>query len=128
MKKITTQATITSFTNPENKNFIIQSVIECINYNNLMCEKIFDMKYALAEAINNAFSYAYPNNQGKVSVSITVYDNKVLKLKVRDYGCGIRDIAKATGIGFSIMEELSDKLTVNSTLGKGTIVTMEFQM
>lgn len=139
MKKLTTQATITSFTNQGSENSMIQSVIAFINSDNLTCEKINDIQTALSEAINNAFSFAYPNKQGKVSVFITIYDNKVLKLKVCDYGCGIGDIARArdplfttdkerSGMGFTVMESFSDKLTVKSTIGKGTIVTMEFQM
>ena len=142
MKKLTTQATITSVTNQENENSIIQSVLAFINHTNnvfLSCEKINDIKTALSEAINNAITFAYQNKQGKVSVSISIYDNNVLKLKVRDYGCGIENIAKAreplfttqnerSGMGFTIMESFSDKLTVKSTTGKGTIVTMDFQM
>lgn len=142
MKKITTQATIASYTNPGNKKAIIESVITYLNHvNNLYIsyDKINDIQIALTEAINNAFTFAYLNKTGKVSVSISIYDNKVLKLKVRDYGCGIEDIDKAikslftteenhSGMGFTIMESFSDKLTVKSKLGKGTIVTIEFKM
>ena len=142
MKKLITQATITSCINEENENALIQSVIAFIKHTtkvHLNTEKANDIKTALTEALNNAIYFAYPNNQGKVSVSISIYDNKVLKLKIRDYGCGIKDIAKAieplftteknnAGLGFTVMESFSDKLNVKSTIGKGTIVTIEFKM
>lgn len=143
MKKLTTQATITAFIKQENHNYaLIHSVITFIrhaNTENINCEKIQNIRNALTEAINNAITFAYPNKNGKVSVSISIYDNKVLKLKVRDYGCGIEDITKAKenlfttekgrcGLGFSVMKSSSDNLTVNSTVGKGTIVTMEFNL
>ena len=142
MKTLITQATIATLINQENENSIIQSVIAYINYINniaLSCKKINDIQTALSEAIKNVTCFAYPTNQGEVSVSIFIYDNKDLKLKIRDYGCGIEDIDKArkplfttvktrAGMGFTVMEAFSDNLTVKSTTGKGTIVTMEFQM
>ena len=126
MRKLTTQATITSFTNQENENSIIQSVIAFIKHNNNNCfsyEKINDIQTALSEAINNVFSFAYQNKQGKLSVSISIYNNAVLKLKVCDYGCGITNIAKAkepcfttkeghSGMGFTVMQSFSNKLTL----------------
>lgn len=140
MRKLTTQATIKSFTNQGDA--IIHSVmtfIKQIDNIDLNDKKIIDIKTALSEAINNVVIFAYPNQQGKVSVDISIYDNKVIKLKVCDFGCGIEDIDKAktplfstqkdlAGMGFTIMESFSDKLTVKSTLRKGTIVTMEFKM
>ena len=145
MKKATTQATITLSINKEKKDALIESVIAFINNSKNVCltlEKIDEIKVMLSEAIDNTVIFAYPINEGKVSVSIYIYDNKVLKIKVRDFGMGIEDIAKAktplytttsgeekhSGMGFTIMEAFSDKLTVKSTPGKGTIVTMEIKM
>ena len=62
-----------------------------------------------------------------------------MRFKVRDFGCGIKDVSKSreplfttekdrSGMGFTIMESFSDKLTVKSTIGKGTIITMDFKM
>ena len=144
MKKLTTQATLTNYiTAGSENNSIIESVISFIrhDYNvSLNSEKKKEIRSALAEAVNNAITYAYLNKLGKISVTISIYDNKLLKLKVRDYGRGIEDIAKAreplfttgasnhSGLGFSVMEAFSDKLTVKSTVGKGTVVTMEFKL
>lgn len=143
MKKLTTQATITAFIKQENEKYAItHSVITFIrhaNNENINPEKIQNIRNALTEAISNAITFAYPNKKGKVSVSISIYDNKVLRLKVTDYGCGIEDISKAmtplfsteegrSGLGFPVLKSSSDKLTVNSTVGKGTIVTMEFNL
>ena len=58
-------------------------------------------------------------------------------IRVRDNGCGIADVKQAmeplfttapeeerSGLGFSVMESFMDKLTVKSTVDKGTTVTM----
>ena len=61
-------------------------------------------------------------------------------MKIRDQGCGIADVRRAmeplfttggeerAGLGFSVMESFTDKLTVRSALGKGTTVTMRKQL
>ena len=61
----------------------------------------------------------------------------MIYIRIKDKGCGIADVQKAmeplfttapeeerSGLGFSVMESFTDKLTVKSTLGKGTVVTM----
>ena len=144
MRKLITKATITFFTNQGNEDSIIQSAISFIKHNNnnnvhIDRKRIEDIKTVLLEAINNSVSFAYPNKQGKVIVSIFIYDNKVLKLQIRDYGCGIEDTEKAReplfttkagcpGLGLNVMEAFSDKFTLKSTVEKGTIVTMEFKV
>ena len=58
-------------------------------------------------------------------------------IKIKDRGCGIADVKQAmeplfttapgeerAGLGFSVMESFMDKVTVRSTLGKGTVVTL----
>ena len=59
-----------------------------------------------------------------------------LEITIRDKGRGIDDLQQAmqpmyttggeerSGMGFTIMESFMDKLTVKSTAGKGTTVTM----
>ncbi len=99
-------------------------------------EEINDIKTAVSEAVTNCIVHGYRNTVGKIYISVKIYeDNKVI-VTIRDRGCGISDIKKAreplfttlggdrAGLGFSVMESFTDKLTVRSTLGKGTTVTL----
>ena len=88
MKTLTTQATINSFTNQGNENSIIHSAIAFINqidfYNECLYRELVDkIQAALTEAIDNVVTFAYPNKQGKVCVSIFIYDKNVLKLNIK---------------------------------------------
>lgn len=142
MKKSTTQVTIESIANQENENPLVKaciSFIKNIDDNGFSHQKIEDIECALREAVNNIITFAYPNKQGNISICLSMANDKTLKIKVRDFGCGIEDIAKAkeplfttksgvSGMGFTIMDSFSDKCTIKSRPGKGTIVTMEFKM
>ena len=61
----------------------------------------------------------------------------MLRVRISDKGCGIADIARAReplftsdesgergGMGFSIMESFTDRMTVRSAPGRGTAVTL----
>ena len=66
-----------------------------------------------------------------------LYSDREIYISVRDGGCGIDDVERAmeplyttdpdgerSGMGFSIMESFTDRLTVRSAPGRGTKVTM----
>ena len=67
----------------------------------------------------------------------SVFEDGKVRITIRDKGCGIADIEKAmeplyttageerAGLGFAVMESFTDRLSVSSTLGKGTKITME---
>ena len=67
-----------------------------------------------------------------------ILERDVLYIRVRDKGCGIPDVKKAmeplfttvpeeerAGLGFAVMESFMDSVSVKSTVGKGTSVTMK---
>lgn len=95
-----------------------------------------DVKTAVSEAVTNAIIHAYKFKQGTVYISLKVYENNKLTVRIRDKGCGIADIKQAmeplfttggdeqAGIGFAVMESFCDKIKVSSALEKGTIVTL----
>lgn len=100
-------------------------------------EDISDIKTAVSEAVTNAIVHGYKDSKGVVTLEGRIYKDRVIFISVRDKGCGIPDVKKAreplfttgadeerAGLGFSIMESFTDKLTVKSTVGKGTTVTM----
>jgi len=101
-------------------------------------EELMDVKTAVSEAVTNAIVHGYRDCIGKVTLSASLYENNRIVIKISDKGCGIEDISKAreplfttrpeeerSGLGFSLMESLMDKLKVTSKTGKGTTVTME---
>ena len=100
-------------------------------------EELADLRCAVSEAVTNCIVHAYSGTVGTVVLSAKAYDDRTVKISVCDKGCGIPDVAKARqplyttlpdedrcGMGFSIMESFSDKLTVASQTGKGTKVVM----
>ena len=99
-------------------------------------EEINDIKTAVSEAVTNCIVHGYRNSVGKIYICVKIRDDNKVVITIRDRGCGISDIKKAreplfttlggdrAGLGFSVMESFTDKLTVRSNLGKGTTVTL----
>ncbi len=99
-------------------------------------EELGDIKTAVSEAVTNAIVHAYPDTLGRIVVKARILEDNILEISVRDWGKGIADVDKArqplyttggeerSGMGFTIMESFMDKLTVRSSEGKGTRVTM----
>ena len=103
--------------------------------------EIADIKCAVSEAVTNAIVHAYKNDVGNVTVCVKLYDNRCVSIEISDKGCGIADVNEArrplfttgaederSGMGFTVMESFMDRLSVRSTVGKGTTVTMKKQL
>ncbi len=102
--------------------------------------EIEDVKTAVSEAVTNAVIHGYQGGEGTIYMDIAAETGKetVLTVCVRDTGVGIPDVGKAmepmyttddsgerSGMGFSFMEAFMDQVEVESTPGKGTLVTMK---
>ena len=99
-------------------------------------DELGDIKTAVSEAVTNAIVHAYPDELGRIVLKLKLLPGNVLELTVRDWGRGIDNVEQArkplfttggserSGMGFTIMESFMDKLTVRSSEGKGTRVTM----
>ena len=117
-------------------------------------EELADVKTAVSEAVTNAIIHGYGNtagygkhgewklaqgkeNPGKVCLRCQL-ENGVLRITVEDRGKGIENVARAmeplyttrpdlerSGMGFAFMEAFMDDLSVESTVGVGTIVRMQ---
>lgn len=95
-----------------------------------------DIKTAVSEAVTNAIVHAYPASLGKVKMKMRICEGNLLEIMVKDHGRGIGDIDKArqpmfttggeerSGMGFTIMESFMDRVSVRSSVGKGTTVVM----
>ena len=103
-------------------------------------EELCDLRCALSEAVTNCIVHAYKGREKEtcyVYISVRLYDSREVSVEVSDNGCGIEDIEKARtpmfttgepsercGMGFLVMDNFTDSLTVTSTVGKGTRVLM----
>ena len=99
-------------------------------------EELNDIKTAVSEAVTNCIVHAYRDTIGLIYITVSA-DGDTVRIKIRDRGCGIADVEKAkeplfttggeerAGLGFAVMESFTDKLTVRSKVGKGTLVTMQ---
>ena len=100
-------------------------------------EELSDIRTAVSEAVTNAVVHAYRYKQGKIELTVRLLRDREIYIKVRDKGCGIKNIEKAmeplfttapeeerSGLGFSVMQSFMDKLTVRSKEGTGTTVVM----
>lgn len=99
-------------------------------------EELNDIKTAVSEAVTNCIVHAYKNSIGKIYISTEIYSGGVVKIRIKDKGCGIHDINEAmeplfttvggerAGLGFAVMQSFTDKINVRSAVGKGTSVTL----
>ncbi len=100
--------------------------------------EIGEIKTAVSEAVTNCIVHAYRGTSGKIELLARRLDGNMLYIKIRDNGCGIPDIEQAmtplytsapeeerAGLGFALMENFMDKVTVRSVCGKGTTVIMK---
>lgn len=100
-------------------------------------EELADIRTVVSEAVTNAIVHGYRNSYGNIEVVVRILENNTVYIKIRDKGCGIADIEKAmeplfttapeeerSGLGFSVMQSFTDKLSVKSIVGKGTTVIM----
>lgn len=100
-------------------------------------EELNDVKTAVSEAVTNAIVHGYREKAGKIYITVSISDNNIVRIRIRDKGVGIEDIPKAmeplfttagserAGLGFAVMESFMDSVRVTSQLGKGTTVTLK---
>ena len=106
-----------------------------------MVEELGDIRLAVSEAVTNCIVHAYrdvPKGEcSYVYISVRLYDTREVSVEISDNGCGIANVEEAmrpmfttgggterSGMGFLVMENFTDSLTVKSKVGKGTTVLM----
>ena len=112
----------------------VSSFVACLDPN---IEEITDIKTAVSEAVTNSIVHGYREKEGKIYITVNLYDNNNVRVKIRDKGVGIENIEKAmeplfttskgerAGLGFAVMESMMDRIRVISKVGKGTTVTLD---
>ena len=99
-------------------------------------EELADLKTAVSEAVTNCIVHGYKEKPGRIYIDAALLEGNVLRVKIRDKGCGIEDVRRAmeplfttaggerSGLGFTVMESFCDTVKVRSAPGRGTVVTL----
>ena len=100
-------------------------------------EEISDIKCAVSEAVTNAIVHGYRFAPGEITLRLRADDKRCIYLEVKDKGCGIEKVETAmqplyttdpsgerSGMGFAVMQTFTDKLSMRSKPGRGTVVSM----
>ncbi len=99
--------------------------------------ELSDIKTAVSEAVTNSIVHAYGDCGGTVYIHTMITDGGRVIIRIRDKGCGIENVKQAmeplfttggedrAGLGFAVMQSFMDKVSVRSSGGKGTTVTLE---
>ena len=100
-------------------------------------DELADVKCAVSEAVTNCIVHAYRHKKGDFYITVDLYADRTVTIRVLDKGCGICDVRRAreplfttdaagerSGMGFTVMENFMDRLTVSSREGKGTLVVL----
>jgi stage II sporulation protein AB (anti-sigma F factor) len=120
-----------------NESFARVAVAAFVSQLDPTIEEISDIKTAVSEAVTNAIVHGYENKIGIITIHVHIKEREIT-IQVKDRGNGIEDVQKAmqplfttdaanerSGMGFSVMETFTDRLFVNSRIGKGTRVIMK---
>ena len=99
--------------------------------------EIADIRTVVSEAVTNCIVHAYKEGVGKIYIRVSWDDKRCVRIRIKDRGCGIEDLKRSMqpawtsdpagergGMGFTIMESFTDKMSVKTAVGKGTSVTM----
>lgn len=121
-----------------NESFARSAVAAFVAQLDPTVEELCDIRTAVSEAVTNCIVHAYPNTLGRVYISADIYEDRRMVIRVKDKGCGINDIDQAmeplfttgadqerSGLGFSVMQSLMDRVKVRSKAGGPTVVTLE---
>lgn len=122
----------------ENESFARITVAAFVSQLDPTMEELTDIKTVVSEAVTNAIIHGYENqSDGTISISAKIVSDTVY-ITVEDEGVGIADLDLArqplytskpelerSGMGFTIIENFMDEVTVFSEAGKGTKVNMQ---
>lgn len=121
----------------ENESLARSVVAAFVSQMDPRVDELVDIRTAVSEAVTNCIVHAYAGKVGEIILTARIYANGRVVIRIQDRGCGIPDVEQAreplfttggeerSGLGFSVMESLCDKVTVRSKEGNGTVVTLE---
>lgn len=125
----------------ENESFARVAVAAFVAQLDPTLDELTEIKTVVSEAVTNCIIHGYENSgKGRVRITVSLEDGTV-SLSVHDDGVGIKDVEQAkqplfttkpelerSGMGFTIMENFMDHVTLETEEGKGTTVIMTKEM
>ncbi|MBO8140997.1 MAG: anti-sigma F factor [Firmicutes bacterium] len=121
---------------PENVAFARTAVAVFAAQLEFTVDELDELKVAVSEAVSNAVVHGYAGEDGCIRLEAAITGDGCLVVAVQDRGRGIEDVESARqaqwttkpeehmGLGFTFMEEYSDRVEVESAPGRGTTVTL----
>ncbi len=126
----------------ENEAFARQTVCAFAARLDPTLEELADLRVVISEAVTNCVVHAYRGREtaGSVQITLQLTDQGVLRVRIKDSGCGMADVERCMqplyttdlegergGMGLPIMQSLSKKFAIRSAPGKGTVVSFEMR-
>ncbi len=122
----------------QNESFARVSVAAFVAQLDPTMDELTEIKTVVSEAVTNCIIHGYHNDpEGIVTIEVTLKDQTV-ELSIKDEGAGIEDVEEArqplfttkpemerSGMGFTIMENFMDELSIVSHKGEGTIIRVK---
>ena len=121
----------------ENEPFVRTTLAAFILPLNPDLDELSEVKTIVSEAVSNAIIHGYEHDSSKEVFLKAHIINNILEVTIQDYGVGIENVEEAlkanfttridqerAGMGFSIMQTLSDKFEIRSQKDIGTRITI----
>lgn len=134
--KVNNKFNMTLMSKSSNESFARACIAAFASQLDPTLEEISDIKTAVSEAVTNCIVHAYNSKIGKIYITAELCEKNIIRIRIRDTGCGIDNIEKAmeplyttvggerAGLGFAVMQSFMDDIKVKSTVGKGTSIVM----
>ena len=135
--EVTNYFTITFPASSRNESFARVVVAAFVAQLDPTLEEINEIKTAVSEAVTNAIIHGYGDRAGEIIIACNLRSDNSLEVIVKDSGVGIENLEQAreplytsrpdlerSGMGFTVIEEFMDSITVKSKTGQGTTVIM----
>lgn len=125
----------------QNESFARVTVAAFVAQLDPTLDELTEIKTVVSEAVTNAIIHGYENDpEGIIEITVKI-DGDLVEMTITDYGVGIENIEEAkqplfttkpelerSGMGFTIMENFTDEMVVESAPGKGTTVRLKKQL
>ncbi|MCD7033292.1 anti-sigma F factor [Metabacillus sp. GX 13764] len=121
----------------QNESFARVTVAAFIAQLDPTMDELTEIKTVISEAVTNAIIHGYNNDQSGIVYIAATLEEDTVHITIRDEGTGIENVEEArqplfttkpelerSGMGFTIMENFMDHISVESTPAYGTTVKL----
>ena len=102
-----------------NESFARSAVAAFIAQLDPAVDELADIRTAVSEAVTNCIVHAYPDDIGDIILTVRLFADGKVTIRIKDKGCGIENVPQAmeplfttggeerSGLGFSVMESFT---------------------